>query len=113
MCLAFSPPPPYLSKCLYYYEPPASPQTLLSMTCAPPIPINNHSWPSIFSMSELTTEPKPLKISADEAEPRAEKPKRSNSWEAKNAIIYDALNQTLSKEKKANIDESAKGNETG
>jgi hypothetical protein len=59
-------------------------------------------------MSELRTGPKPSKLPAEEVEPRAEIPRRSNSWEAKNAIIYDASNQTLSKEKKANIDESAR-----
>jgi hypothetical protein len=56
----------------------------------------------------LRTELKPSKLPVDEVEPPAEKPRRSNSWEAKNAIIYDASNQTLSKEKKANIDESAR-----
>jgi hypothetical protein len=59
-------------------------------------------------MSGLTTEPKPSEAPVQEAEPRVEKPKRSNSWEAKNAIIYDASNQTLSKDKKANINESTK-----
>jgi hypothetical protein len=59
-------------------------------------------------MSELRTDPNLSKLPVDEVETRAEKPRRSNSWEAKNAIIYDASNQTLSKEKKANIDESAR-----
>lgn len=40
----------------------------------------------------------------EEAEPRTTKPKRRNSWEAKHAIIYDASTQTLSKEKKENLD---------
>jgi hypothetical protein len=44
---------------------------------------------------------------SDEGELRAEKPKRRNSWDAKNAIIYDAATQTLSKEKKKNVDTSA------
>jgi hypothetical protein len=60
-------------------------------------------------MSESSTDPKPSKVPIEDAEPRAVKPKRSNSWEATNAIIYDASNQTLSKEKKANINESATG----
>jgi hypothetical protein len=43
----------------------------------------------------------------DEVDPHAQKPKRRNSWDAKNAIIYDASTQTLSKEKKVNVDISA------
>jgi hypothetical protein len=43
---------------------------------------------------------------ADEAEPRIGKPRRRNSWEAKNAIIYNVSTQTLSKEKKENLNPS-------
>ena len=55
-------------------------------------------------MAHSKTEPKHPQ--ANDVEPHIEKPRRRNSWEAKNAIIYDVSTQTLSKEKRENLNPS-------
>jgi hypothetical protein len=50
-----------------------------------------------------TSESKDMELLTDDEDIQPREPKRSNSWETKNAIIYDATKQTLSKEKKVNL----------
>lgn len=55
-------------------------------------------------MATSIQESKDRELLHDDEDSQPQKPRRSNSWENKNAIIYDATTQTLSKQKKANLD---------
>jgi hypothetical protein len=54
-------------------------------------------------MATSIQESKDMELLLDDDDNQPRKPRRSNSWETKNAIIYDASTQTLSKQKKANL----------
>ena len=54
-------------------------------------------------MASSIQESKDVELLADDDDSQPRRPRRSNSWETKNAIIYDATTQTLSKQKKANL----------